>query len=329
MAINYKLPRYVLHEIGDIEILSESQNWGLVNLDIPSIWKKTKGEGVRIAVIDTGITRHPDLVNNVNFKLSRSCVPGEDAIDVGVFHGVHVAGIIAAENNSQGVVGVAPKAEIVSIKALNKFGMSFQNSIKDSLKYCLDEVNPDIINMSLGGTGYDEGIHDLVKQLTKRGIPVVCAAGNRGTTDKKITFPASLDESFCIGSYSANITKDISEFTSIGEEMDFCAPGDQILSTYGPNRYAIMSGTSMAAPMVSGIIALLIAKNRQEKKVMSVEEIKKKLIEFCADLGDRGWDVRYGYGVINAKNLILSETVNGKVIIEKDSFWKKLFRFFS
>lgn len=240
----------------------------------------------------------------------------------------HVAGIIAARNNFYGTVGVAPEATIIPVKVLNKSGMSQRSSVEDGLDYCI-AIKPDIINMSLGGSAPMPSIKYRIDKLIAMGIPIVCSAGNNGKN--QVLYPANYDEVFAIGSYSPGMIRKRSSFSSFGDELDFSAPGQEILSTWLNNQYAVLSGTSMAAPFVAGVLALLLSKYKKDKKNLTVAEIKQLLISSCLEAGREGFDQEFGWGIIYPEKLVAtSSNVPPKVKPpRKPSFFDRFKRMFN
>ena len=271
-------------------------------------------------VLDTGCPiDHPDLMRNIDLSKCRSFINGEDIFDSYVGHGVHCAGTIGAVDNTEGIVGIAPEVTIITGKVLDKNGRNQGDSILKGLEYCL-KVLPDVINLSLGGPSPMPEVHEVIKKLTNKGVTIVCAAGNNGV--ENILYPAKYDEVITVGSYSDTILKDPSSFSSWGEALDLMAPGDKILSTYLNKGYAVLSGTSMATPVVSGVVALILSKYKNEGKHLKVDEIKKMLYTTAIDVGNKGWDSKTGWGIINP------ESIFGEVVtiqgFPKESKYKKL-----
>lgn len=296
-----RLPDYTVNAIGSIQALSEQLNWGLRDLNIPDHWSKTRGKGVRVMVIDSGNTTHPDVKDNINYKLSKNFIPNEK-IDDFVGHNTHVSGIIGASNNAFGVVGVAPDCEIINVKALDKNGFSTSHSVLDSIKYAI-KIKPDVINMSLGSFQRQTDIEPFYKELVyTHNIPIVCAAGNFGK--KGVMYPALYPYTISVGSYKP--TRIISDFSAFSKNnyVDYVAPGDEILSTYLNDEYAILSGSSMAAPFVTGIIALIIAWLRSNNKSYTAQDIRNLLTNSCIDIGPKGLDNRHGYGIIDFSKVV-------------------------
>jgi subtilisin len=293
----FKIPSYTVHDIGDIQTLSQIYPQNLRELNIPEVWKKTRGKGVLVAVLDTGTPKeHPDLIKNIDLSKCRSFIPGEDIWDTHHGHSTHVGGTIAASDNHFGIVGVAPDVTLVTIKVLGKNGRGSSDSIRKGLEYCL-QLKPDVINMSLGSSTPLSDVHDVIKKLVKAGIPVIAAAGNDGK--EGVMYPAQYDEVIAVGSYGQGTIKEKSLFSNYGDTLDIMAPGEEILSTYLNGQYAVLSGTSMATPHVAGVVALMIAYMRTQGKTLTPDQIKNLLIRTATDIGSSGFDKHHGYGIVD------------------------------
>ncbi|MBI4051132.1 MAG: S8 family peptidase [Elusimicrobia bacterium] len=231
---------------------SEEVQWGVQRVNAPAVWNRTRGSGVKVAVIDTGIDpTHPDLGGRV--------AGGFDAISTqndwkdGHGHGTHVSGIIAAQLNGTGVAGVAPDVQLYSIRVLDKNGGGFITSIVKGILWCAkNDIR--VANMSLGGPMPFFPIHWAVKKANKKGVLIVAAAGNSG---KSVGYPGGYKEVITVS--ASDSTDRIAEFSSRGSDVDFIAPGVKILSTILDGKYAAWSGTSMATPHVTGLAALAIS----------------------------------------------------------------------
>jgi major intracellular serine protease len=321
----YEIPPYIIHDVGSAQALAESYSWGMTDLKVPNVWKKTKGKDIRVAVLDSGCSIHPDLKANIDYKLSKSFIPNEDIYDNYVGHSTHVAGIIGAELNEAGIVGVAPEVTIITVKVLGKNGGSVGNSVEQGLDYCI-QLKPDIVNMSLGGAEPMVSLHEKIKKLFDMGIIVVCAAGNNG--EEKVLYPAQYDETIAVGSYSPATIRSRSLFSSYGDTLDIMAPGEEILSTWLNAQYSVLSGTSMAAPFVSGVLALMLSYYKAQGKKLTIDEMKNKLLTNCIDIGATGKDKFTGWGVINPEKVFLPAT-NNTPIVPKKTFWQKFKSWFS
>jgi len=235
--------------------LSQTQNWGMALANIQDVWQVSKqGEGIKVAVLDTGFSEHDDLKEAWNSAEAINCTSEASVNDQGSGHGVHVAGIIAGSDNDFGVVGVAPKAKVYAIRVLDNSGGGSYDTIAAGLRKAID-LNVDIINMSLGAPSEPPtSIHDLIKEAVSKGIVVVAAAGN---DSHAVNYPARYDEVIAVAALDES--GNLATFTSRDFTVDIVAPGTNIYSTHLNNNYCKMSGTSQASPFVAGICALIKA----------------------------------------------------------------------
>jgi lantibiotic leader peptide-processing serine protease len=315
--------------------------WNLQAISAPAAWALGyKGQGVRVAVIDDGFfLNHPDLAANMNQTLGRNFVqlPGENPLDVtpynvtGFSHGSHVSGIIAAVDNSIGMVGVAPQAEILPIKV---FGPNYESHVSWTAQAIVYAANQGakVINLSLGGIINKSAggqiwmglYHQAIQYATAQGATVICAAGNdaidfdhNGSVE---VFPAGSPQTLCISAtapfnWSPGLTGNLdipTSYTNFGtSRIDFAAPGgdflpagsayDLVYSTGYDADYVSAGGTSQAAPHVAGVAALMIGKNGGS---MPPAQVKTKLRQSADDLGVPGKDKYFGHGRINALNAV-------------------------
>lgn len=214
------------------------------------------GTGKRAWVIDTGIDfDHPDL--NVDVTLSKSFLTNNTSAKDENGHGTHVAGIIGAKNNTFGVLGVASGATLVSLRVLDKDGKGDLSSIISALGYVNTNGRAgDVVNMSLGADTSSQILNQQVRNTAARGIYIAIPAGNDHTNADKFS-PGNANAAN-IYTVSAIDSLDVfAGFSNYGNDVvDYAAPGVHVLSTYPNNRYAYMSGTSMAAPHVAGLLLL-------------------------------------------------------------------------
>ncbi|MEM6800157.1 MAG: S8 family serine peptidase [Bacteroidota bacterium] len=202
-------------------------------------------------IVDTGVDRyHPDL----NVIHARDFTNDRDNVD-GVGHGTHVAGIVAAKADGYGVTGVAAGANIVSVKVLDKDGKGSVSQIVNGLNYIRRNSIPgDVINLSLGGDR-QATIDFLIKKFAGTNVNIVMAAGNRAR-DVSLVSPANNDGPNLYTVGAIDWWNRYQWWSNYGASVDFVAPGLGILSTFPGGKYAYMSGTSMAAPHVSGVLFL-------------------------------------------------------------------------
>lgn len=323
MSDEYFLPPYTISNIGDIETLSESINWAISDLDIPEIWKNTKGDNVIIVQLDTGVPVHEDINNNILIDKCVSFVSGEDVWDKSQGHATSVAGLMSSVQNAYGTIGIAHKAKLICLKVIGKSGFCTQDSIKRALEYCL-EIKPDIINMSIGGPTPMPDVHEVIKKLDKANVIMVCSAGNNGSkNDKSILFPAVFDEVLAVGSYSPTTITSKSLFSCIGPEIDLSAPGEDLLTTALNNQYCLFTGTSASAPVISGIIALYISYLKKNGIPYTAQSVKEAILKNCKDVGKDGFDEEFGWGIISPKKLFQTLQSVEKPVIKKEPWWKR------
>ena len=235
---------------------------------------------VDVAVIDTGIAAHPDL----NVAGGTDCT-GSGSFEDGNGHGTHVAGIIGARDNGQGVVGVAPGARLWSVRVLDSSGRGTTSTVICGLDWVTRNAGTiDVANMSLGGPGADpagsgcatgDAQHDATCRAVAAGVTFVVAAGNEAS-DARNSVPAAYDEVITVsaladfngqpGGGAASTCRDdvddtFASFSNYGPAVDIIAPGVCILSTWTGGGYNTISGTSMASPHVAGAAALVRAAN--------------------------------------------------------------------
>ncbi|GEM_PF-2216602 len=303
----------------------------LVNVG-PDVWTRTRGTGVVIAVIDTGLLYdHEDIRDNVWVNaLERDGIAGVDDDGDGFVddmrgwdfvendndpldlrgHGTFVAGIAAATgNNSKGIIGVAPGAKIMPVRVLDENGGGTFEAVAAGIRYAAF-AGADVINLSLGAFDLDINsytlMQDAVDYARSFGAVVVAAAGNYGGNVDDFS-PANLNGVLAIGAVSA--WDERPQFSNFGSDLFLMAPGSQVLSLGSASAhvgfrefdgYYTASGTSASAPFVSGAIALILEQNPG----ISLQGIRQKLINGAVDLGDPGFDPYYGYGRLDIARTI-------------------------
>jgi subtilisin len=269
--------------------------WNIERVGATSSWAISTGDPVKVGVIDTGIDlNHPDL--QANIKGGYNAINPLKSYNDDNGHGTHVAGIIAALNNSIGVVGVGPNIDLYAIKVLNASGSGYLSDVIEGLDWAVKN-GMRVVNMSLGTDQDVQSFHDAITKAYNAGVTIVAAAGNSGGA---VTYPAAYPEVIAV---SATDKSDaIASWSSRGPEVDLAAPGVSIYSTYKGQSYATLSGTSMAAPHVTGAAALIIDTKKCDLNLDGVckpSEVQQRLEQTAIDLGTPGKDNLYGSGLVN------------------------------
>lgn len=295
---------------------SYPSQWHYPVMNLPQAWDYTVGSrSVVVAIIDSGFSvNHPDLTGvftaGYNFIDNNSNVSEPMTSDDS--HGTHVAGTIAAlSNNGIGVAGVTWGGFGISMIPIR--GIKDSATLISGLLYAVDH-GAKIINMSLGGPAGTSDLHDAIKYADRNEVVMVAAAGNNG--DGNILYPAKYAETIAVGAvWEDDSTIKRSDYSCYGPELDVVAPGGWITSYTDPNgvystgwtpsgdNYMYMQGTSMAAPHVTGLVALLMGAGLTDP-----DDIRQTLRNTATDLGAAGRDDFYGYGLVNAEAALASIT---------------------
>ena len=287
-----------------------SQQWALTALKAETVHQSTRGSGVTVAVVDTGVkSSHSDLSGNV-LSGTDYVSPGTSANDENG-HGTHVAGIIAAlHNNSRGIAGMAPRAKILPVRVLDRNGSGTSANVAKGIIYAADR-GAKVINLSLGSNQSSTAMQSAVSYAISRNVLVVAAAGNSGCglLGAPTEYPASYSGVVGAGAVTQSITR--ASYSSCGSWVDVVAPGDRIISTMIQNsvglgcsssaNYCTLSGTSFSTPYVAATAALAIA-----RRGWSQSTVASRLQSTAPDLSPAGKDKYTGAGFINPLKLINS-----------------------
>lgn len=254
------------------------------------------GEGVKVCIVDTGIDESHSAINPlVGWKdlVNDELEPYDD-----YWHGTHVAGIVASQDSLYG--GVAPGASLIGVKVLDSSGNGWASDVVIGISECIN-LGADIISLSLGGGVYSgecdfDPVAYAANIAVDSGLVVVAASGNGGFTDL-ISSPACGSKVLAVGAVTKGDKKPA--YSNGGIELDLVAPGNGIFSTYpslSGNKFVKKSGTSMATPHVSGTAALLLEAN----PFLTPAEVGDILKMSAVDLGEIGFDTKYGHGRVDA-----------------------------
>ena len=273
--------------------LAETIPVGINQIKAPLAWDCSRGKGIRVAVLDTGIDgTHPDLAPN--YRGATSFVVGEPAADDGNGHGTHCAGTIAAAINDSGVVGVAPAASLYAVKVLSASGSGNWSWLIAGIDWCIQR-GIKILSMSLGGPSAPSALEAMCDAAWNKGHLLIAAAGNTGATSSPgVGVPGKYANVVAVSAIDSANT--IAPFSSRGPEVELSAPGVQVLSTQPGGGHAKLSGTSMACPHVSGVAAVAWGAHRFSDNIT----IRRLLARTSDNLGVFGRDDLFGYGRVDA-----------------------------
>jgi hypothetical protein len=267
--------------------------WALEKVGAPQAWARSRGRGVLVAVLDTGVDLdHPDLASKVRDDIDWDFVDGDGVAEDAHGHGTHVAGIVAAAtDNSVGVAGMGWEATILPIRVVGPAGAD-SLALAQAISYTVAH-GADVINLSLGSqTVCPQVVQDAVDYAHSHGVVLIAAAGNDGTDAP--SFPANCY--YVLGVAATGPDDARAGFSNYGTHVTVAAPGSNIYSTALDGGYEYRNGTSMATPYVAGLAALVRARYPD----YTATEVVSAILDNAVDLGAAGWDPYYGCGRIDA-----------------------------
>lgn len=293
--IQYAEPNYIVQSFFTPNDPDFSSQWNLQKINAPTAWNTIQGGFGPIAVLDTGIdSNHPDLSGEVKIGYNFIADNTDTSDDNG--HGTHVAGIIdASTNNGIGVASIGFRGTLLPVKILDSTGAGTDGSVASGITYAVDN-GAKIINLSLGGSSFSQTEQDAVNYATSKGVIVVAAAGNNSNNSP--VYPAADSGVLAVSASDSN--DNLASFSSYGSDVFVSAPGDNITSTYNNGGYAQMSGTSMAAPHLAGLLGLALSYQGSSGKniIDAIKQTSDKVGSYPYD--SNGWNQYFGYGRIDA-----------------------------
>jgi serine protease len=271
-----------------------TKQWDFQRLHTATAWQSTTGAGITVAVLDTGVdATQPDLAGQV--------LPGFDAIaGSGTAdtdpngHGTHVAGVIAADTgNNAGISAIAPNAKILPVRVLGANGEGYMSAAASGIVYATDH-GAQVINMSFGSPVQVDSVSTAIAYARSKGVVVVAAGGNDRKAGNPVSYPAASDGVIAVA--ATDQAEHVATFSTAGSYVDLAAPGTDILSTWPGGKFTTMSGTSMAAPHVSAIAALLLGRD----PTLTPDLVERVMERSALDRGTVGRDDDFGYGRVDA-----------------------------
>ncbi|PHJ57592.1 serine protease [Nostoc linckia z18] len=294
-----------------------SKQWNLHKIGIEGAWSQTKGSGVTVAVIDTGITKVRDLYET-KFVKGYDFVNDREKADDDNGHGTHVAGTIAqATNNKYGVAGIAYEASLMPLKVLSAYGGGTVADIAEAIKFASDK-GADVINMSLGGGGESKLMKEAIEYAHRKGVVIIAAAGNESANGA--SYPARYPHVIGVSAIGPDGEK--APYSNFGAGVDISAPGgseagkilQETINEKGEGVFLGFQGTSMASPHVAGVAALIKASGIKEP-----DEILKVLKQSARVIQDDGLNY-YGAGQLNAEAAV-KLAVGGQISFQDFFRW--------
>jgi thermitase len=271
--------------------------WWLSRIKAPAAWDYATGSSsITIAVVDSGVDySHPELDGKIIGGWDFVNGDADASDDNG--HGTSVAGIAAAEtNNAIGIAGVSWGALILPVKVLDWAGLGSYEDLAAGIIYATD-AGAAVINLSLGGSAPSELLKQAIDYATSAGVLVIAASGNSGTSG--VLYPAKYSSVIAVSATDSG--NQVASFSNYGPEVDIAAPGQDIFSTNTDQGYATRSGTSMAAPMVSGAAAILLGLPGNNAPSL----VRQQLLTTALDIPPYGKDSYSGYGLLQIDKAVM------------------------
>ncbi len=279
-----------------------AQQWNLAMVAAPDAWTRSKGAGVVVAVVDTGVdATHPDLAGRVLREID--LLPGVTPLPEQNGHGTRVASLIAGALNGVGMAGVAPQAGILPVSALDPAGYGDSSTVAKGI-IAATNAGARVINLSLGGPDRDPVLDKACAYAFSKGAVVVAAAGNSFQWGNEVQYPAASPNVLAVA--SVDRTGNPSAFSNTGRHIDLAAPGEAVLAAIpvvAPSNamYDVESGTSFAAPHVSGALALVLSVNPKLTAAQAAAAVTRTAAD---DISGNGRDDQLGQGVVRADRAV-------------------------
>lgn len=289
-----RLPKPVTSPVS-IKLTQNLDMWNLEMIGADEAWRKTKGNGVKVGIIDTGVDyNHPNLEDrfdkrNPGFDFVRNSRKPFDFNG----HGTHVAGTVAGK-----LTGVAPEASLYALRVLDSYGSGSEIDVILALEWAIDH-KLDVVNMSIGFPYESMPLGEACSAAIGNGVLVCAAAGN---DPYEACFPGDYSFRGVVSFAAVDKNSKRPVWSRLSDNNDLSAPGVDIVSSLPDNKYAIMSGTSMATPHGAGSAALVMSYSKQDPENI------ENMLEKCAEqIGDRK---KYGFGLVRPDLVLMAQRKN-------------------
>lgn len=271
-------------------------------IGISEAWARDfRGQGVRVALIDSGITATHEDLQGIQIETGYNVIEQTTDVTDHFGHGTQIAGILAADTkNTLGIQGLCDEVTLVPIKCFDS-AVTQVKHVVEGIYLAVDTYDCDVINLSLGVTKDTETLRNAVAYAVSKNVIIVAAVGNNGERDpSQILYPAAYEGVIGVGAYAEDGS--VCKFSHINSSVDVTAPGDQLIT---PDRlsdqsYCTVSGTSFAVPHVTAMAVMA----KQADPDMTVGEFETLLKQTARDAGAPGYDTSYGYGMVSVSNLV-------------------------
>lgn len=296
------LPPFAIPKQPDVYAASTLQSWATKFLRLPESWLARGGQGVKIAVLDTGCdVTHPDLMTKAILSVDFTNSPTKDRDFNG--HGTHCISTAAGYGK---YIGIAPLSTVISGKVMRDDGTGIEAWSAAAINWAVDQ-GADLISMSFGSPGEPSAaMGQAIRRAYAKGVWLFAAAGNSG--QRGVDYPGAFDETVAVAALGPNGL--LANFSGRGDKVTIAAPGVDILACWPTNLdkqnpYRRLSGTSMATPVVAGLAACALSELRSRGIAKpSPQRVLELIAEHASDMGPVGRDSGYGYGVMYGDKLL-------------------------
>lgn len=287
-------PYIYYHDVGKVAARKHQHQWALGAIHARQSWKTSRGRGVTVAVVDSGIGPTRELDGQVRRTVNLAGPTGK-RIDLHD-HGTAVSCVIAARPDRpgwKGVTGVAPEVDLMSVRIFGASGIAPATRVAQGIRWAVDH-GADIINASF--EDHDKPVlRFAIRYALQRGVIVVAGAGNEGDVGSPPQYPAAYPGVIAVGAVRPNLQR--AAFSNEGEYVDVVAPGTRVLSCDPFDTLSYYEGTSLATPMVTGVVALM----KSARPRLTSAAAERILRRTARDMGSPGRDDSYGWGLVDAE----------------------------